>query len=256
MSIRRFVNGFLSTFAAIRYLFQRPKVVWYMIVPALLTVIVFTLLILFSLEYLSTWLETELPIVEDDSWVGVVVYYGAVILLAAVLIMSSGYAFLSATKIIAAPFNDLLSERIEKEYNPTYSEPDDPVAHLIKWLLPSIWEEIKKVTLIIGGFVVLNLLNLLPGAQLIATPLLIAYSILVISVDFTDYAMARRLWSVKRKIAFVRTYLPEFIGFGTSVFLLILIPFMVLIVVQIAVIGGTLLFIDLTNRHPQPPTAI
>ncbi|MCB0279421.1 MAG: EI24 domain-containing protein [Calditrichaeota bacterium] len=245
-----FTNGFLYTYKAIQILIQRPKLIGYTIIPVIITFFSF----IFSIWLGGSWLLnriTELFGVQTDEtiWATVLTIISAVFIFS-LLLIGAGYLFVSVSKLFSAPFNDLLSEKVEIAYNPDYKEPENALLHLIKTLIPSLIEELKKIILIISGFLLLYAVYLLPVIQVLAPVLIIIYSVAVISIDFVDYSMARRQFSIREKIVFFKTNKLTMLGFGTAVFLLLFIPFTTLFVIQIAVIGGTLLFIDCQVSRP------
>ncbi|MBF0527065.1 MAG: EI24 domain-containing protein, partial [Deltaproteobacteria bacterium] len=66
-----------------------------------------------------------------------------------------------------------------------------------------------------------------------------------ISLQFFDYALSRRGLSLSAKIRLVLDHYLVAAGFSLGVFLVLMIPFIGLVVIPVAVVGGTLLIRDL-----------
>jgi CysZ protein len=185
-----------------------------------------------------------LPEVTNSDWLSILVQIIGLFLFIIAFFYFAGYTFFSITKLFSAPFNDLLSEKVEETSNDQFQPAEGSVSHFLNALFPTILEEVKKLALIISGFAILYIATLLPLLQLIAIPLLMVYSVLVVAIDFLDYPMARRQMNISAKIQMVKRFMPELLGFGTITFALFLIPLFGLIILQLAVIGATLLFIQ------------
>jgi CysZ protein len=81
-------------------------------------------------------------------------------------------------------------------------------------------------------------------------------TILWLGMSFLDYTFARHTYKFGMKIRFVRQHVFAVFGFGLAVFVGVLIPFLNLIFLPVAVVGGTLLYLELSpqaNASPQQP---
>lgn len=249
--MNRFLNGMSYIIKSTTVFMNHPKMILYPIIPVTITFFVMVFGIYFGYDYINSLLTEYSNFGNEPEWWQMVISVVWTMLIFAILLITSGYFFVTITKIFAAPFNDLLSEKVELYYNPDYVEPTDGFAHFLKILYPTLIEEIKKVGLILLGFAVIMFTFILPFINVVSPFLLIIYSIVVMSIDFVDYPLARRLFTVKQKIDFFKTHSFEMLGFGTAIFLLFLIPFMQLFILPVAVISGTLLFIDLNKSDYQ-----
>lgn len=244
MIFKRFFSGFGYFFQGAQLLVKKPKMIKYTIMPMIISTIILTLLLIFGFNYLYNEFSAFLPQLKSDTWYWVIGRYIWFLVIIVVMFLSFGYLFLSVAKILAAPFNDLLSEKIELMMNPNYSEPENAFLHLAKTLFPTIVEELKKITLILSGYAGLLFLNMIPMMQIISAPLLVIYSMLVIAIDFSDYTFSRHQLTLKQKIMFIKRYQIEMLGFGAAAYVFLFIPFINLLVIQIAVISSTILVVD------------
>lgn len=210
----------------------------------IISTVVLTLLLVFGFNYLFDEFTAFFPELQSDTWYWVIVRYIWFIVITVLLFISFGYLFLSVAKILAAPFNDLLSEKIEIMHNPNYKEPESAFFHLAKTLIPTLLEELRKITIIITAYLLLYFLTLLPLLQVIAVPAIVVYSMLVISIDFCDYTFARHQMTYKEKLAFIKKHTFEMLGFGAAAYLFLFIPFVNLLIIQVAVISSTLFVVE------------
>lgn len=221
----------------------------YPLIPIFITFIVFIFGIYFGFGALTDLFNSATNLDSNATWWAMVLGFLWSMVLLLGLFISSGYLFVTITKIFAAPFNDMLSEKVELHYNPDYVEPEHPFQHFVATIIPTIVEELKKVSLILIGYVIVLFTFLIPVLGTLTPFIYIIYSIVVISIDFVDYPLARRFYTLKQKKEFIKKHLSTLSGLGTALFLLFLIPFMQLFILPIAVVSGTLLFIDISQEE-------
>lgn len=244
MWIQRYFKGLSVLWRSGTLLARQPKLIKYMILPVLFSLTTYVVLLAFLYTTLESTFNDFLPSLSGDDVWSIIFYVFWLLVFVLLFLYLASYSFISISKIFAAPFNDLLSERIEVEYNPAYEEPKNAFQHFLNTIFPTILEEIKKVSLITLGFAILFFLSLIPVINVFIAPISVAYSVLALSIDFVDYPLARRLMRLREKKQFVIGNMPELLGFGSGTFVLFLIPFLGLFILPIAVIGGTMLFID------------
>jgi CysZ protein len=80
----------------------------------------------------------------------------------------------------------------------------------------------------------------------------IVQAALFFAFDAFNEPMHRRGAAFGAKWRFIGTHLAESLGFGTGVALLMMVPFLSVIVTPVAIVGGTLLFLDLSSRDKMP----
>jgi CysZ protein len=243
MFFKRYVSGFINVFEAFDVVFTKPSLFLYFIIPFIISMIVLVLLIFFGVTSLIDFIPGLVTIDDKDGFLYQLFYVLISVIFVLMVIFMAGYSFIAIVKIFCAPFNDLLSEKIEIMKNEHYKEPENAWQHFIKNLFPTILEELKKITVFLTGYLVIVLLSFLPFINFISPFLLVIYSAIVLSIDFVDYSMARRRMTLKAKIQFFKANKAEMLGFGTSVFLMFSIPIVNIFFIQIAVIAATLLYI-------------
>lgn len=150
------------------------------------------------------------------------------------------------TNVVAAPFNDLLSEEVEHlrlgKKGPPFS-----LKALARDSARTVGLEALKMALYLVVMVPLYLLSLLlPGVgQVIYTVIAFVFTALYFSVDYVDWPASRRSRSITYRFGMLREHFLPMFGFGTGVWLFLFIPIVNLLFMPAAVAGGTLLFLDL-----------
>jgi CysZ protein len=113
--------------------------------------------------------------------------------------------------------------------------------------------EVKRLALIVGVFLLLLPLHLLPGVgSVLYLALSFAWACWCGALEFTGYAADRRHMGLRRKLAMIRRNLAPCMGFGLATVALLMIPFVNVFMVPVSAVGGTLLFgmIQKAQRSP------
>jgi len=166
----------------------------------------------------------------------------AVLGLVLVLLLSS---------VVAAPFNDALSEAVEHMLTGRAAPPFS-VSHMLADVARTVRLEILKVILYLGVVGPMFLASIfLPGIGQLVSLVGFVLTAVYLGVDYIDWPAARRDWSVRDRLSFARAELPAVAGFGTGVWILLFVPLVNLFFMPAAVAGGTMLFLSL--ERPQLP---
>ena len=162
----------------------------------------------------------------------IALYYLAKATLYIVLFVMSLIFYMLVLNVISAPIYDLVSAAVEKDLT---GRADDETSLWEAFLLMK--EELKKVLFI---FLVSVLLLLIPGVNIIS-PLITAF---FVGWEFYDFSLARKKWPFKKRLGFVFKHIWSVTGFG----LWLLIPGGQMILMPLAVVGGTMLAVEDLNR--------
>jgi len=152
------------------------------------------------------------------------------------------------SSVVAAPFNDALSEAVEHILTGG-SPPPFSFKRMLADIVRTIRLEVGKVLLyavIVGPMFLASFF--LPGIGQIISVVGFAFTAVYLGVDYVDWPAARRDWSVGDRVAFTRRQLPAMAGFGTGVWVLLFIPLVNLFFMPAAVAGGTMLFVAMQDR--------
>jgi CysZ protein len=159
-------------------------------------------------------------------------------------------AFLAAS-LVASPFHDVLSRRVERLV--TGEVVDLAGAGLGGFVRDSAgvaFADLQRVTvfLLLQGTIVL--VGLLPGAQIVAAPALVIVTVFFLPLEYGSYALDRRAFRFRAKLAWARAHRGLTLGFGAAGCLLCAVPIVNLAALPILVTAGTLLVV-----RSEPSTA-
>jgi CysZ protein len=173
-----------------------------------------------------------------------------------VLIVLWALAFLGVvlvTNIIAAPFNDLLSEEVEHIVKGTPGPPlslkvilrDSVRAILLEIVKLVIYALVMGPTFIIAQFVPVV-------GQVVYTILGFLFTAIYFSIDYIDWPASRRNRGIRYRFGMMRDHFLPMIGFGSGVWIFLFIPLVNLLFMPACVAGGTLLYLELEGPSEKP----
>lgn len=194
-----------------------------------------------ALSYGNQYIEQYL----SDGTFGQIVYYLVVSILTIMLYFVVNWTFVIILSLIASPFNDLLSSRIEKLVKgddlPNFSS---SMQGVFKNFLSTIINEIKKISFV----VILSILAMLLGYIPLLTPISVIVTVLLLAISYLDYSWSRNEIPFSICRADVRKNLISYI-FGGGIFMTIIaIPLLNIIVPSLATSYFTVLWVK-NNEH-------
>ena len=216
-------------------LLSKPGIREYVILPMLFNITIFAGFMYYGfgivMEYqaiLNDWLPDWL---EFLSWIIVPIFF-----IVSVLIMA--YGFTTLTNIIAAPFNALLSEKVEKVLGLPQCESESGITGFIKIIPRSIGREIKKFISNLKWLFLLFISLFIPGVNILS----VLIGGWLMAIQYMDYPADNHELSYSEFLDKLRSKRFNSMGFGLSIMLVSMIPFANLIVVPAAICAGTILW--------------
>ncbi|MFH1873897.1 MAG: EI24 domain-containing protein [Pseudomonadota bacterium] len=252
-TFKDFFIGINYIFKGFRYLIAHPRLWPWALLPTLINLALLALMLGVFIHYYGDiygWLSAHIlkinitdatawywHILNGLLWVVNLLFQLLIIVLSLVVLLIVSYA---AGLIIAAPFNDALSERVEIMITGQEPEP-------FRWkkFIADLFRIIKiesiKALILIAIPVVLFVLNIIPviGGFLYVF-LTFLFGAWDLGFTYADLPMGRKIVPLKMRIAFARKYKWGLIGLGAG----FIIPFFNLICVSPMVVGGTLFYVD------------
>jgi len=144
--------------------------------------------------------------------------------------------------IITAPFNENISLIIEENITGKKSE-YSPGFWLDTWL--NIKSELLKLLFYFSFIFLFFLIGFIPLiGTIISVVLGTIFSFFFNALDFLDYPMTRKYMTLKQKIKSVASKPMYSLGFGCSVFLLMVLPVVNVFLKPICVVAGTAFYYD------------
>lgn len=220
------------------HLIRQPEVRLYVIMPLLINIILFGGLVWFGYTQFSPLVEAVMSYVPGFldflRWF----IWLLITLLTAIIVF---FSFTPIVNVIAAPFNALLSEKIEISLTGQALSSNISFYAMIK---NSVLSQLGKLFYIALWSTALLLISLIPVINFVAPVLWVVFGSWLLSLEYLDYPMGNHdlKFSDQKQILAKRRGLA--LGYGGSVMILTSIPLINFIVMPVAVAGATLLYVE------------
>lgn len=236
-----FFKGVRYPLRALDFVFHHPRIVKFILIPFLINLVIFASGFYFFYVKMQDFLEI---IPKSDAWYFGILYYFAVAVIVVSYLLVAFYLFTIVGNIVAAPFNGVLSEKVEELERSNPLNLPMNVKTIIRDAKRAIMTEIKKILLFLVFFVPVFIVNFIPvfGSVLYAI-LIFIYTAFALTFTFTDYVLERKLLSFRQKWAILLRNRGLSLGFGGMCFAMGLVPFVNLLIIPVCVTGGTLLYL-------------
>ncbi|MEX2209013.1 MAG: EI24 domain-containing protein [Myxococcota bacterium] len=166
-------------------------------------------------------------------------------LLLAALAVAIYFLFTVLGGVVAAPFLDVLSERVEAIVTGARARAGAGFGDVLRTALRSIVEESKRTLFFLGGQLAILLLGLIPGLQPVAAVASLVFSALFLPLDYTAYALDRRRVRFRARRRWIFAHRSEMLGFGGFGLALFFVPGLSFLCLPWLVTAGTLLVLEL-----------
>ncbi len=240
------LGGLWAPMRALCFLIRRPRLWWLAAAPFAINLGLFVLFFWFSYTRFDSWVRSLLPL--GGGWWWEALFYLLLVLVVLLMLAVEVYLFAVVGRIIAAPFLEVLTLRVERERLGTEAPPGPG---LWEGTLRAVVQELKKLVLLLGLMAVLFTLNLIPGlGSLLFSLLAWLLTCLFLAAEFLDWPLERRRLTLGEKLAFVLRLRLTGLAFGAAVLVLGVVPVLNLALLPLAAVGGTLLFLEREVREP------
>jgi len=226
-----FIKGFLDVFSGFGLLLK-PGIKRYVAIPFIINVGLFSLATKLLSEQLDNWLARLLPDWLD--WLEWLIWP----LFAIAMFLIVFYTFTVLANLISAPFNSLLSSRIEALLSGKKPE-DINSDSFLRLMTRTIKSEIQKILYAIKWFIPLIIITFIPGINLISPFLWILFAAWFFALEYHDYPLANRGQFFDEIKQYNRNNRMRALGLGSAVFLLTSIPVLNFFAMPVAVAGAT-----------------
>jgi CysZ protein len=244
-------HGFRMAWRGIAFLGRHHTLWKWAILPTVINLVVFTLAFaLFVFFYqdiygLATGFLPQTPPQTWYAWFWVAPLrflgwgIGLLLLLTALVVLYLIFLLLGTT--IAAPFLDVLAQRVEGLVTERAQEEHATVLGAARTIGASMLDEVKKLTfflLVQLAFLILALLPVLTPLMAIVATL---FTVLFLPLEYAGFAMDHRHLRFAQRRHFIWQHRWLMLGFGAAAFLTLLVPLLNFICLPVLVTGGTLL---------------
>ena len=217
---------------------RQPGIRLYVVLPLLINIVLFAGLIWFGYEQFSPLVEKAMSFIPGFfDFLRWIIWLIISVLTALVVF----FTFTPIANIVAAPFNALLSEKIETSLTGKMINSD---SSFIKIARDSVLSQLRKLVYILLWSAALLLISLIPVINIVAPFLWVIFGSWLLSLEYLDYPMGNHDLDFNREKQILGTRKGLALGFGGSVMVLTSIPLLNFIVMPLAVAGATVLWVE------------
>lgn len=206
------MRGVMISFPlAVKTIFKDPVNILLFTIPTLIAIGVYILVgtfIVYNASTLTDYVKVYMPHQMNSSFLTYVIT--AFLMFFFLMLMNWTYVILVG--ILASPFNDMLSSRIEKKLaSETLPSKEQTWKELFSRLKQTFMNEIKKIMFIVVLGVLAFVMNYIP----VLYPVAIIVSALLLAIQFLDYSWSRHNLNMRQcLIDLLRNFFPySFTGF-------------------------------------------
>ncbi len=234
------LSGFGYLLAGFKLLL-RPALWPYLLLPLLINMLVFGLLLWLAADQFGAVVDMLLPTLPEWlAWLAWLLWL-IFMLVAAIIIF---FTFSIIANLIAAPFNGLLAEAVERLLTGTPPPPAGSLWQALRETPRALADELRKLAYYLLWAVPLGLLFLLPLINLAAPLLWMLFSAWMLALQYLDYPLGNHGLRFAAQRQRLRGQPLLGLGFGGAVLLATLIPLLNLIIMPAAVAGATRLWVE------------
>lgn len=243
--MKNLARGFGSAFRGISYLLKNTDLWPFAALPVLINVVIFAGGLWAYIHFFPQILHY---FVDDPAvWWQWIVYVLVVLVLIGVAALVSIFGFTVAGCVIAAPFLDTLSEKVEAKEGRTFESAG------VRGMVADILRGLKFAVLVLVLFAVTQLmlvaLWLVPGVGGIVYAVLAPLGgAFFFALEFFNLPLNRRRIAPRDQLSFAWRHKTAAVGFGLAVFLTTLVPLLNFLLLPAAAVGATLLIRQLEDE--------
>jgi CysZ protein len=248
-----FFQGLVALPRGLAFLVKNPRLWPLSALPLLINLVVYSAMAYLAIVHLLPWLvdsltPTALPgflakfgdtLIRILRWI---IYVVCVLL----MVVLGAVTFTSVGTVLAAPFNDFLSEAVEAILRHEPSIRPLTLGNLMEDLARTVLAASWKSAIVLVTFVVTVPLLLVPVAgAIIYTVLNGVVATWFMAMEYIDLPMGRAGWTFPSRRKWAGQRRAAVFGFGGAVYLTMLVPLLNFLLMPAAVAGGTILFVEL-----------
>lgn len=223
----------------------RPGLRLFALAPFAINTVVLATVAAYAGSRFHAWVDAWVPALPD--WLHWL-QYAAWVLFAVGVVLIASYVFTLLANLIAGPFNDLLSERVEAHLRGTRPESGHGFWRSLQtgfvFELRQLWFLLKR-TLLLGLASVA--LIWIPGLNALIPLLWMYFGAYMLAFEYLDIPMSSHGLSFEEKRRWLRRHHVAGMSFGGCITLANLVPGMNLLIMPAAVAGATVLWV---SRNP------
>tara|TARA_R110002073_G_scaffold84233_4_gene200936 strand:- start:2901 stop:3671 length:771 start_codon:yes stop_codon:yes gene_type:complete len=228
-------------------LINQPGVRRFAYIPILINTLLFAGAIWLGINQFDYWM-TQLTPTWLPEWLSNALMWILWPLFAVLIVLIVFFTFSILANIVAAPFNGLLAEAVEKRLS-NQAPPEQTLWQLIADSPRMIFNELRKLAYLLKWMIPLFILSWIPGLNLIAPLLWLFFSSWTLALDYHDYPMGNHLMGFKQQRELLRTERSLALGFGMTTLGATMIPVINFLIIPVAVAGATALYVGKLQKN-------
>ncbi len=229
-------------------LLLRPALWPYLLLPLGINVLVFGLLLWLAADQFGALVDMLLPTLPDWlAWLAWLLW----LLFVLVAAMITFFTFSVVANIIAAPFNGLLAEAVERLLTGQAPPPGGSLWQALRSAPLAVADEVRKLGYFALWAIPLLVLSLVPVVNLAAPLLWGLFSAWMLALEYLDYPLGNQGMRFAAQRRLLRSQPLLALGFGGGVLLVTMLPLLNLLVMPAAVAGATRLWVERLRHAAQ-----
>lgn len=220
-------------------IWQKDRVILlFSFIPLIVGITLYTLFGVFIFADLLDSVDLMLSAFVSD-WLATALYAVVAFLLSVFLFFVINWTFVAVVSFLTAPFCDSISARVEKAMGLSSSS----VSAL--GVFPSLWNEVKKIMLLI----LIALLAFAFGLVPIFAPISMVLTVLAAAYSLLDYTYARRGMTLAEIFSDFKKNFVSYLTMGTFFLILLSIPILNLVAIPFGIIYFTVYYYRVGSKR-------
>ncbi|PID99989.1 MAG: sulfate transporter CysZ [Thiothrix nivea] len=214
----------------------------FVVVPLLVNIVIFSAGIWFASTQVGGLMQRLLP--DWLSWLEWLLWP----LFFLLIFFAVFYTFSIIANLIAAPFNSILAERVEKRLKGLPVPDFQGYQSLPGIVARTFRSEFSKLLYAAKWLILLLLITVIPVINVVAPFAWAVYGAWMLAITYADYPMANHELYFKDELPLLKKHRACALGFGGMLSLMTLIPVVNFLVIPVGVAGGTAFWVDRLSR--------
>lgn len=158
------------------------------------------------------------------------------------------YSFTLIANLIAAPFNAILAERVEKHLKGLPVPEFQGYKSLPAIVARTFRSELSKLFYMLKWLLLLLIITFIPGLNIIAPFAWALYGAWMLAVEYADYPMGNHELFFKDELPALKKNRGHALGFGGTLSLMTVIPVVNFLAMPVGVAGATAFWVDRLSK--------
>lgn len=241
--MRHFIEGFFYPFKNTNLFFKYPKTILYSVIPVSINLIIYVLSFIFLFNKIMYKSGKLTGAMGPDAGFFAEFFHAVILILSFLILLVICYFIIVIVGgIISAPFNENISLIIEEgvtgkktNYHPGFWKDT--------WY--NILAELKKLAFYFSILLIFFLIGFIPLiGEIISVVLGTIFSFFFNALDFFDYPMTRKYFTLREKIKVTYAKPMYSLGFGCASFLIMFLPVVNVLMKPLCVVSGTAFYFE------------